>query len=211
MPPGPTPFCAVPEGVPSEWTDVCGFVKPPRSQSEWLVRKHGVFEIIDLHFGSVVRRPDLPPRSLDPSQPASVRHWLNDHGSHDTANETLSQQPVKKRQELELSMRRCDFSYNLAPERFGWKIRCVTGSSWSEPIEFSRLASGRITCTRRAFCDGSMFCVSFLTCSHPSLLHCDSFARTSTNFHVRVLCFLSPWWDWLRWYMCLEGAGHAQR
>ena len=30
-----------PGGIPSKWTDVCGFVKPPNSQSEWL---HGHME-----------------------------------------------------------------------------------------------------------------------------------------------------------------------
>ena len=28
-----------------EWTDVCGFVKHPNSRNEWLIRKHGAFEI----------------------------------------------------------------------------------------------------------------------------------------------------------------------
>ena len=32
-------------GIQSEWTDVCGFVKPPKFQTEWLVRKHGAFEV----------------------------------------------------------------------------------------------------------------------------------------------------------------------
>ena len=32
-------------GVPGEWSDVCGFVKPPRSRSEWPIRKHEAFEI----------------------------------------------------------------------------------------------------------------------------------------------------------------------
>ena len=34
-----------PGGIPSEWTDACCFVKPPKSQTECLIRKHGAFEI----------------------------------------------------------------------------------------------------------------------------------------------------------------------
>ena len=41
----PAPHPCGARGVPGEWTDVCGFVKPPRSQSERLTRKHGAFEI----------------------------------------------------------------------------------------------------------------------------------------------------------------------
>ena len=32
-------------GTPREWSDACGRVKPPRSQPEWLMRKHDVFDI----------------------------------------------------------------------------------------------------------------------------------------------------------------------
>ena len=31
--------------VPGEWSDVCGFLKPPDSDRYWKVRKHGVFVI----------------------------------------------------------------------------------------------------------------------------------------------------------------------
>ena len=50
----------------NRWTDVCGFVKPARSQSEWIIRKHGAFEINQRDLGL---EPDVPPCSLDPSQP----------------------------------------------------------------------------------------------------------------------------------------------
>ena len=48
VPPGPSPLRG-PGGVPGE----CGFVKPSRSQSEWLIREHGAFEINreELGFG----------------------------------------------------------------------------------------------------------------------------------------------------------------
>ena len=34
-----------PGGVPGEWSDVCGFIKPPGSGTEWHIRMHGAFEI----------------------------------------------------------------------------------------------------------------------------------------------------------------------
>ena len=34
-----------PGGEPGEWADVCGFLKPPRSEPEWQVRMHGAFTI----------------------------------------------------------------------------------------------------------------------------------------------------------------------
>ena len=40
----PTPLW-VPGAVPGEWTDVCGFVKPPNSCDKWKVRLHGAFTI----------------------------------------------------------------------------------------------------------------------------------------------------------------------
>ena len=42
VPPGPTPLWR-PGGVPGEWSDVCGFLKPPGSEREWQVRMHGTF------------------------------------------------------------------------------------------------------------------------------------------------------------------------
>ena len=39
----PTPLWG-PGGVPGEWTDVCGFIKPPGFETEWHIR-NGVFEI----------------------------------------------------------------------------------------------------------------------------------------------------------------------
>ena len=44
VPPGPTPLWG-PGGVPGEWSDVCGFLKPPGSEGEWPVRMHGAFTI----------------------------------------------------------------------------------------------------------------------------------------------------------------------
>ena len=31
--------------LPGEWSDVCGFIKPPSSETEWHNRMHGAFEI----------------------------------------------------------------------------------------------------------------------------------------------------------------------
>ena len=44
LPPGPTPLWG-PEGVPGEWSDVYGFLKPLGSEDEWQVRMHGGFTI----------------------------------------------------------------------------------------------------------------------------------------------------------------------
>ena len=44
-------LCHPVPGIPNRWTDVCGFVKPARSQSEWIIRKHGAFEINQRDWG----------------------------------------------------------------------------------------------------------------------------------------------------------------
>ena len=44
MSPGPTPLWD-PGAVPGEWTDVCGFLKPPDSHERWTVRMHGAFSM----------------------------------------------------------------------------------------------------------------------------------------------------------------------
>ena len=44
VPPGPTPLWR-PGGVPGEWADVCGFIKPTESHDEWQVCLHGAFSI----------------------------------------------------------------------------------------------------------------------------------------------------------------------
>ena len=38
-------LCGSLRRIAGEWSDVCGFVKPPKSQSKRLMRKHGAFEI----------------------------------------------------------------------------------------------------------------------------------------------------------------------
>ena len=43
IPHGPAPLWG-PGGVPGEWSDVCGFIKPPGSETEWHIRMHGAFE-----------------------------------------------------------------------------------------------------------------------------------------------------------------------
>ena len=42
--PAPTPLWGL-GGVPGEWADVCGFLKPPESETEWQVRMHGGYTI----------------------------------------------------------------------------------------------------------------------------------------------------------------------
>ena len=44
VPPSSSPLWD-PGGIPSEWTDVCGSLNPPKSQAECLLRKHFAFEI----------------------------------------------------------------------------------------------------------------------------------------------------------------------
>ena len=44
IPPGPTPLWG-PGGVPGEWADVCGLLKPLGSETEWEVRMDGAFTI----------------------------------------------------------------------------------------------------------------------------------------------------------------------
>ena len=48
VPLGPTPLWLA-GGVPGEWSDVCGFLKPPGSENEWQVRVHGAFLHNPLH------------------------------------------------------------------------------------------------------------------------------------------------------------------
>ena len=45
IPHGSSPLWG-PGGVPTEWADVCGFVKPPNTDNEWHMRGHGASEII---------------------------------------------------------------------------------------------------------------------------------------------------------------------
>ena len=40
------------------WTDVCVFVNSPICQKEWLIRKHGAFEVNHKEIGSVPERPN---------------------------------------------------------------------------------------------------------------------------------------------------------
>ena len=66
VPPGPTPLWG-PGGVPGEWADVCGFVKPPESQNEWQVRLHGAFSIPCSTLGLEEKDQKFPPRGVDAS------------------------------------------------------------------------------------------------------------------------------------------------
>ena len=49
-PPGPPPLRR-PGSIPDNWTDVCGFLKPPGSQKFWKVSKHGAFSILRQALG----------------------------------------------------------------------------------------------------------------------------------------------------------------
>ena len=57
--------------VPGEWTDVCGFLKPPGSENEWQIRMQGAFTIPFDMLG--IRHTELPPRSVGPPQCATAR------------------------------------------------------------------------------------------------------------------------------------------
>ena len=50
-----------------EWTDVCGFLKPPGSETEWQVRMHGAFTIPYGTSGLKREGPKLPSGSFGPS------------------------------------------------------------------------------------------------------------------------------------------------
>ena len=54
-PPVTTPLWG-PGGVPGDWADVCGFIKPPDSHEKWQVHLHGAFSI--RHNTSVLREKD---------------------------------------------------------------------------------------------------------------------------------------------------------
>ena len=56
-------------GVPGEWSDVCGFLKPPGSENERQVRVHEAFNYPFRHSASQGNRSNLPSRSLDPPPP----------------------------------------------------------------------------------------------------------------------------------------------
>ena len=64
-PPGPTPLWG-PGGVPGEWADVRGFIKPPESETEWRVGTRCVRnpsrKTRHQNYG-----PELPPRSMESS------------------------------------------------------------------------------------------------------------------------------------------------
>ena len=45
FPPGPHTFVGIREALPGEWSDVCGFFKPPGSENEWQTSMHGAFTI----------------------------------------------------------------------------------------------------------------------------------------------------------------------
>ena len=45
LPPCHLPPLWGPGGVPGEWSDVCGFLKPPGSDADWQIRNHEAFTI----------------------------------------------------------------------------------------------------------------------------------------------------------------------
>ena len=49
-PPGLTPLWG-PGSIPNNWTDVCGFLKPPGSQRFWKVSKYGAFSMLRQALG----------------------------------------------------------------------------------------------------------------------------------------------------------------
>ena len=79
-----------------------------RSQSEWVIRKHGAFEINRQDFGSVAKKTRHATTKSGSISATSVRHWLNDQGSHDTANETFLVSQTR-RTGAGTHTKRCDF------------------------------------------------------------------------------------------------------
>ena len=82
MPPGPSPLWG-PGGVPGEWSFVCGFLKPLRSENEWQVRMRGAFTV---PVGMLIfkgNRSKLPSRSLG-SFSTSMLGWLIEN--HETTD-----------------------------------------------------------------------------------------------------------------------------
>ena len=86
VPLGSTPLW-VPGGIPSEWTDVCGFVKPPRSQSGWLIRNTGAFEI---------NLQELGLSSKDQTCHHEVWRWISHGSTPRVADETFLVSLAKK-------------------------------------------------------------------------------------------------------------------
>ena len=121
VPPGPTPQW--PGGIPSECTAVFGFVKPPKSQSEWLIRRHGAFEINRQDSGMSSKKPRLATTKFGSISATSVRRWLQGHGSRATANETILVSQLQ-RAEAATHTKGCDRSlsraFTLQLERKTW-------------------------------------------------------------------------------------------
>ena len=88
VPPGPSPlWCS--GGIPDGWTDVCAFVKPPKSQLEWLNS--------ETWCRLKLTRQDLglPKRAImkfGNTSATSVRLWLIVRVINVTANETTRNQ-----------------------------------------------------------------------------------------------------------------------
>ena len=59
-------------GIPSDWSDVCDFIKPPKSQTEWLIRKHGAFKTDREESGL----------SLQKTRPATMRRGSTSASEH---------------------------------------------------------------------------------------------------------------------------------
>ena len=114
--------------------------QPPKSESEWFIRKHGAVEV----------NPDLPPRSLDPSQPRQYAIGGTITGAtNDTANETF-RWPAKKSRSWSPNGK-SRFSFGL-PQKATVENKLLNKVSLSEPHECNRLAFGRSSCTGRVFC-----------------------------------------------------------
>ena len=78
IPPCPTPLWG-PGGVPGEWADVCGFIKPLGSEKEWQIRMHGAFRI--RHVGPQGNRAIT---KFGSTSSTSMLGWLIEN--HETTN-----------------------------------------------------------------------------------------------------------------------------
>ena len=73
FPPGSSPLWR-PGGVPGEWSDVCGFLKPPGSENEWQVRMHGAF-IIPYGMLGLKKQIKVAITKFGSTSSTSMRDW----------------------------------------------------------------------------------------------------------------------------------------
>ena len=104
----PIPPLWGPGSVPGEWSDVCGFLKPLGSDTEWQVRMHGAFTI---PFGT----PGLKEKDQ------SCHHKVRVHLSHVNARADERVPPYNEVQRLHLKERNSPCDHSKERKRAHWK------------------------------------------------------------------------------------------